>query len=332
MSDSPQAAHTPCPLPTSHTELAQLLGITSKQLTLLASSPRAFKGSGHYMRFEVPKKSGGTRCISAPNELLKQVQQRIALSILSRASAHEAAHGFLPGQSIATNAAAHVGAEVVINVDLEDFFPSITFHRVRGVFAALGCNEMIAPMLATLCTEPFEDERGRTTRAIRRLPQGAPSSPMITNLLCRRLDARMSGLSEVLGMVYTRYADDMTVSCGPQSTQNLGAMLAGIETIVGEEGFRLNPHKTRIQRRGQRQQVTGVVVNKSLSIARETLKRFRALLFQIERDGPQGKYWGEPDAHQDVLASAQGFASFVYMIDPDRGAPLLERVAALGHT
>jgi retron-type reverse transcriptase len=253
-------------------------------------------------------------------------------NILEKVAVHDAAHGFRRGRSIVSNAAPHAGAEVVVNLDLKDFFPTITFRRIRGVFRKLGYAEQVATILALLCSEPHTDTvqlDGRTyhvARGERFLPQGAPTSPAITNLLCRRLDARLFRVAEQLGFRYTRYADDLTFSASGESAANVGRILRRVRWVVEQEDLHVHPDKTRVWRRGRRQEVTGLVVNQRVNVSRKLLRRFRATLFQIERDGPEGKRWGNSS---NVLNSLHGFANFVAMVDPARGIPLRERVRAL---
>jgi retron-type reverse transcriptase len=312
-------------------ELAASMKITVGQLRFLSYSRRVSTVS-HYKRFQVSKKSGGMRQISAPMPRLKRAQEWVLRNILDRVPVHDAAHGFRRGRSIVSNAAPHAGADVVVNLDLKDFFPTITFRRVRGVFRKLGYAEQVATVLALLCSEPQTDAvqlDGRTyhvARGERFLPQGAPTSPAITNLLCRRLDARLFRVAEQLGFRYTRYADDLTFSASGESAANVGRILRRVRWVVEQEDLAVHPDKTRVWRRGRRQEVTGLVVNQRVNVSRRLLRRFRATLFQIERDGPEGKRWGNSS---NVLSSLHGFANFVTMVDPARGVPLRERVRAL---
>ena len=138
------------------------------------------------------------------------------------------------------------------------------------------------------------------------------------------MDARLAGAATKLGFTYTRYADDLTFS-GPK-TAEAGAMLHRIRFITGAEGFAEHPTKTRVLRKGRRQEVTGVVVNQQLGVDRETLRKFRALLFQVGKDGPAGKSWG---ASPDLFASAIGYANFVRMVDPAKGEKFLARAKEL---
>jgi retron-type reverse transcriptase len=284
----------------------------------------------HYVRFEIPKKTGGMRRISAPMSRLKHAQRWLLDHVLDRVALHDAAHGFRKQRSIVTNATPHVGAEQVVNVDLKDFFPTLEYKRIRGMFRGLGYGEAAATIFALISSEPEVDEieldgqRFYVANGVRKLPQGAPTSPAITNIVCRRLDARLAGAAAKLGFTYTRYADDLTFS-GPK-TSDAGTMLARIRWIAEQEGFAEHPTKTRVLRQGRRQEVTGVVVNRQLGVERDTLRKFRALLFQIGKDGPAGKTWG---ASPDLFASVIGYANFVRMVDPVKGAKLLATARAL---
>jgi len=318
------------PIVQSATEIAGALGITVPSLRFLAFSRRTATIS-HYVRFLIPKKTGGTRLISAPMERLKAAQHWILENVLEKVPVHDAAHGSRSKRSIVTNAAPHVGAAIVVNVDLENFFPTVVYTRVKDLFRALGYGEMAATIFALLCTEPDVDEvelDGRTyfvANGARHLPQGAPTSPAVTNLLCRRLDRRLRGAATALGFTYTRYADDLTFSARGKGPHDAGKMLRRIRWLVGQEGFAVHPKKTRVLRRGRQQEVTGVVVNDKPSVDRETLRRFRAFLFQLDKDGPNGKSWG---GSPDVFASAIGFANYVAMVDPARGAAVLAKAKA----
>ncbi|MGH1590339.1 reverse transcriptase domain-containing protein [Methylobacterium phyllosphaerae] len=313
--------------------LAEAMGIGLGELRFLAYD-RALSTVSHYRRFTIPKKAGGLRCISAPMPRLKRAQYWILDALLARVPVHAAAHGFVPGRSIVTNAAAHVGRDVVVNLDLKDFFPSLDYRRIKGKFRGLGYAEPVATVLALLCTEPDVDAveidgaRLYAARGPRRLPQGAPTSPALTNLVCTRLDARLSGLSGSLGFTYTRYADDLTFSASGEAAGKVGALLKYVHAIVTGEGFTVHPDKTRVMRRGRHQEVTGLTVNERVGVPRETLRRFRALLHGLERHGPAGRRWGAA-GEAGVLRAAIGFAQFVRMVTPETGAPLLAQARAL---
>ncbi len=309
-------------------ELANAMGTTVGELRFLAFARRVATTS-HYQRFHLPKKTGGFRLISAPMPRLKRTQGWILHHLLEQVAVHDAAHGFRRGRSIVSNAQPHVGADVVVNVDLKDFFPTITYPRVRGMFRKLGYSEALATLLALICTEPEVDDiqlDGRTyyvTCSERFLPQGAPTSPAITNIICRGMDARLTHTAEQLGFAYTRYADDITFSGSGDASCNVGRALRRIRYVVDDEGFQVHPDKTRIFRRSRRQEVTGLVVNRRVNVSRKVLRNFRATLYQIRRDGPAGKRWGNSD---DVIASIEGFANFVAMVDAEKGAKFQKQV------
>lgn len=309
-------------------EIAAAMGISLGELRFLAFARRASNVS-HYIRFKIAKKTGGERLISAPMPRLKRVQTWILYNILEQIDLHEAAHGFCRGRSIVTNAEPHVGADVVINLDLQDFFPSISYKRVKGLFISLDYSEAAATIFGLICTDAAVEAvelDGKTYYVAlgdRHLPQGAPSSPAITNLICRRLDLRLTKMAASLGFVYTRYADDLTFSASGENLRQICNVLKRTEAISTHEGFTIHPQKTRVLHKSQHQEVTGIVVNEKLNVDRETLKRFRATLFHIEKDGLAGKHWGN---HPDLIQSIEGFANFVAMVNPEKGDKLKEQV------
>lgn len=312
-------------------EIATAMGLSIGQLRFLAFN-RKVSATTHYIRFQIPKKTGGYRVISAPMPRLKEAQNWILENILEKVEMHEAAHGFRASRSIVTNARPHVGAEAIINIDLKDFFPSVAYKRVKGLFRSLGYSDGAATIFGLICTEAEVEQielDGKTyyvATSDRHLPQGAPSSPAVTNLLCRRLDRRLSKMADELGFTYTRYADDLTFSASGDDLKNICNVLRRTESVVAHEGFEVHPDKTRVLRRSRQQEVTGVVVNSKPNVSRKELKKFRAAIYQIEKDGPAGKRWGKSE---DVLASMRGFANYVYMVNPEKGAEFQSKVRAL---
>ncbi len=312
-------------------KLAALMQITVNELRFLAYT-RAASTSTHYQRFDIPKKTGGVRHISAPMPRLKRCQEWILHNVLEKIELHQAAHGFRLGRSIITNAKPHLQQDVLINLDLKDFFPSIDYPRIKGLFKSFGYSAAISSVFALLCSEHkiIETELDGETYYMatdkRVLPQGAPSSPAITNIICRALDARLHSAAKSLGFTYTRYADDLSFSGSDEAKQHAGQMLRRCAYIVAQEGFTVHPDKTRVLRKGQRQEVTGLIVNDELSISRKTLKNFKTVLFQIEKDGPAGKKWGQ-SSH--VLSAIRGYANFVSMVHPEKGAAFTTRVNAI---
>jgi len=330
--DAGKVARLGLPALPDHAALANALGESIPGLRWLAFH-REVSRTSHYVRFTIPKKTGGERLISAPMPRLKAAQTTIA-SWLSQLPLHDAAHGFVPGRSIVTNAAAHVGRSVVVNFDLQDFFPSIGWLRVRGIFEQLGYSRAVATPLALLCTEADVEEmevdgvRWFVQVGGRHLPQGSPASPVLTNLLCRRLDARLAGLALRLGFDYTRYADDLTFSARRDVvTPDTRLLLKCVPQIVGSEDLTVHPKKTRVMRRGRRQEVTGLVVNERLGVPREQLRRYRAVVHKVRSKGPKGLRWGSA---ADLFNGLMGFAAFVHMVDADKGRAMLAEVRSLG--
>jgi RNA-directed DNA polymerase len=312
-------------------QMRELLGIKSERQLgyfLLASD----RESGPYTRFTIPKRDGSERTICAPKSQLRWVQRQILDRILAKVPAHDAAHGFVPGRSTVTNATPHTGAKIILKFDLTDFFPTIHYYRVVGLFARLGYyvgdarfraaddSTHLAPTLARLCCfapDPFDWGNAVT-------PQGAPTSPAISNLVCRRLDARLEGLARRNGGVYTRYADDLTFSFRSKPV-DLGRFRWWVDQVCHQEGFFVNQAKFRVIRASQRQVVTGIVVNDELRIPRDARRRFRAILHNCRQHGVESQARGHPR----FSAWLRGFASYVYMVHPEEGTDFLRQVEEL---
>lgn len=309
-------------------EVAILLELDISRLRFLAYNRKVSKVC-HYKRFYMAKKSGGKRLISAPMPMLKQAQYHILNKLLYKLTIQDTAYGFVPERSIVGNAKQHLKKSVVINMDLRNFFPTITYKRVKGLFKSLGYAQKYATILALLCTEPETEEvkmdgqRYFVATGERHLPQGAPTSPVITNLICRTFDKRLLGAAKRLGFTFTRYADDLTFSCLESAKPNVGKLLWIAHKIVEEEGFVMHPDKLRIMHKGRHQEVTGIVVNEKLNVSRKNLKNFRALLFQIEKEGFEGKNWNNSTNLPECI---RGYANFVGMVHPVKGKVLKAQV------
>jgi len=311
-------------------DLANKMGLHLNDLRFLTYTQKLSQKS-NYVHFKMAKKTGGFREISAPKPKLKRLQYWILENILNKVEVSQEAHGFVSKKSIVTNAIPHIGKSLVINCDLENFFPTLDYPRVKGLFKSLGYSAEVATVLAVLTTEAqtkevlLDGEKLYLYTGKRFLPQGSPASPMITNLICRKLDSRMRGIAKSLEFTYTRYADDMTFSSNEYTKIN--KMMFWIKGITKEEGFILHPKKTKIMRKGACHEVTGVVVNEKLSINRKELKKFRALLHQIEQGGIEGKSWHGKS--ENLMASVWGYANFIKMVDADKGAKYMTQVKAL---
>lgn len=311
--------------------LCKVLNTTVSELRFLAYFRRVSTVS-HYMNYTISKKDGSLRHISAPKPRLKKVQRAILDELLSKLTIDSSAHGFCTNRSILTNAKPHLSADVVINLDLKDFFPTITYPRIWGLFKSLGFSDQLSTILALICSQSdqseviVDDQHYHLSSIERHLPQGAPTSPAITNLICRRLDRRLTGVARKLGFQYTRYADDMTFSGSNDKRDKINALKWQIRAVLKSEDFILHPDKTHIMTNGMRKEVTGIVVNDKPSINRKKLKQFRALLHQIELNGPDGKSWGQSD---DLFASIMGYARFVNMVDSKKGKKYLTQVKTI---
>jgi RNA-directed DNA polymerase len=329
------------------TALATALGIDAPTLRWMCFH-REVEPTSHYHFWTIPKRDGTKRSITAPKKELKAAQRWLLKNVVERLPVHSAAHGFLRARSIGTNAEHHAGADVVVKIDVKDFFPTVTFPRVKGLFRKGGLPENVATLCALLATEPPRDVvqfRGKTlyvAKGARACPQGAPTSPAITNAICLRLDRRMSGLARALGFGYTRYADDLAFSWrkakdteGSRAQAPIGTLLRGVATILDGEGFRVHRKKTAVRRSGSSQRITGLVVNKVTSeakaggtpparVPRETIRRLRAAIHNREK--------GKPGKEGESLASLRGMAAFVYMVDPKKGRAFLDKIDALDTT
>jgi len=312
-------------------QLADAMGISLSELRFLSYS-REVSRVHHYHQFEIPKKTGGTRKISTPMPRLKRVQYWLLDNILSEIPLHDAAHGFVAKKSIVSNAQAHLQSAIIINFDLKDFFPTITYKRIKGYCHKLGYSEQLASIIGLLCSEHSVDEIELdgdlfyVSKGERRLPQGAPTSPAISNLICYRLDKRLHGAVKDLGFSYTRYADDMTFSSKVADDNALKKLFWRVHQIIGDEGFVVHPDKTRIMRKGSCQEVTGIVVNEKQGINRKVVRRFKACLHQAKLDGIDQKQWG---SSHNFMSAIHGFASYIHMVDPEKGKRFLQQVAEI---
>jgi retron-type reverse transcriptase len=312
------------PVLSTPADVAAALDVSIPRLRWLAFHHPAARVT-HYTNFKVPKKSGGERTLSAPKREIRTCQEWILENVLSRIEVHPAAHGFVPSHSTLTNAQPHVGHDVVLNTDLEEFFPSITFFRVQGVFESFGYSPAVAAIFALLCTESprrtvnYNGTMLHVAAGERALPQGACTSPALSNLVARRLDSRLNGIANKLGWTYTRYADDCTFSASGEAGTKVGYLLARIRHISQDESFRVNEKKTRVLRRNARQSVTGINVNDGTTLPRKARRRLRAILHQAQRSGLQSQ---NRNGHPNYSAWLDGMIAYVSMVQPALGQKL----------
>ncbi|MCB9780311.1 MAG: RNA-directed DNA polymerase [Alphaproteobacteria bacterium] len=266
----------------------------------------------------------GRRLIEAPKARLKHVQRRVLHGILDALVVHPAAHGFVRGRDRRSHAAPHVGHEVVARVDLARFFPSIHRRRVTGLFEAMGYPRRVARLLAGLCaarTPPDVVEAGPADAPVRydapHLPQGAPTSPAVANALCWRLDQRLSARATASGHVYSRYADDLTIS-GPR--RGMRALVAAVQVIAADEDFVVAADKTRVMHQSEQQRVTGIVVNAQPGVPRRERERLEAILVNCGRTDPAAQ---NRDGHPDFAAHLRGRVAAVGAVNARHGEKLL---------
>lgn len=313
-------------------ELAHWLELTAGKVAWLTArflpGERFTVGTSHYVYSWERKRSGGARLIESPKPLLRQVQTRILREILDRVPPHPAAHGFARGRSIVTNARPHCGHEVVAKWDLADFYASVRLNRVVAIFRSLGYSREAAIWLASLTTSaappdlPIAGVSMRDVKpyASRHLPQGAPTSPALANLSAFSLDVRLSGLAKAFGGVYTRYADDITISGDIAFARRLRNVIPLVEQVIRQERFHVHPTKRKVLRQSQRQTVAGVVVNEKPNIRRDAYDLLKATLHNSAKFGAASQ---NRENHPDFAAHLRGRIAHIAMLNPARGEKLM---------
>ena len=342
-------APTSWPVPPLSTpaDLARRLGLEPGELDWMADRQGRGRttaaGPRHHYRYRwQAKRNGAARLIEAPKPRLRGIQRRLLDEVIARVPPHEAAHGFRAGRSVRTFVAPHVGRAVVLRMDLRDFFPSITAARVAALFRTAGYPEAVAGVLAGLCTNRvpaavWDDpaaptpgpDAGRSRRLYRQphLPQGAPSSPALANLCAYRLDGRLATLAEAAGARYTRYADDLVFSGGPDLARAIRRFHVHACAVALEEGFVVHTRKTRVMRQGVRQRAAGVVLNQRPNVPRADFDRLKAILHNCLAHGPHGQ---DRVGHADFHAHLAGRIAHVATLHPERGRrlrALFDRIA-----
>jgi RNA-directed DNA polymerase len=256
---------------------------TPVQLKALTYYANPENSRNRYKNFIIKKKSGEDRIIHAPIKGLKTILRALNFILQCVYEPRETVTGFVSGKSIVDNAKSHIGQNYVLNLDLRNFFHSFDRNRVKmgfilEPFNLNGDKEPLAFLLASLCTHPLNiDSEFKTV-----LPQGSPTSPTLTNILCQKLDRRLKGLAKRFGAVYTRYADDITFS-SQHNIYSIEEFNAELKRII-EEDQRLiiNPKKTRLQKAAFRQEATGLVINEKVNVHRRYVKQIRMWLYYLE--------------------------------------------------
>jgi len=337
-------------------DLLRLLSLTDQELDWFADrqarTTRAAAGPLTHYRHRIVASGSRVRVLEIPKPRLREIQRRLNRHVVHQLPLHPSAHGAVLGRSVRTCAEPHAGQQVVLRCDLEGFFSAVTAARVRGQLHLLDIEDEAADLVAALCTTQLPSAVWRavprpdgTAReggmaaadrlsahwrmgrrlAVPHLPQGAPTSSGLANAITFGLDHRLSRLADSVGARYTRYVDDLIFS-GDRGLP-VGALLAGVRSVVADEGFRLAANKTAVLGRARRQRVLGVVVNEGPAVARTERDRLRAILHNCARHGAASQAGGQPVA--EFAAALRGRLAWVASVHPGHGATLLAQFAAI---
>lgn len=333
----------PWHLPVLHglEDVGRLLRLSAGELEWFADGRHLARGVAamplqHYRVSTRLAPSGAVRVLEAPKPRLKALQRLLLARVLHGVPPHDAAHGFRPGRSVATYAAPHAGQAVVLRMDLEGFFASVSVGRVYGILRTAGYPEPVAHCLAGLFTtvlprsawarvpRPADDLLEAHWRLGRRLaaphlPQGAPTSPALANLAAHRLDMRLTALTRSWGGAYTRYADDLAFSGGRSWGRGTSRLIDAVSAIAASEGFRVNERKTAVLPRAGRQVLGGLVVNERPHVGRVEVDRLKAVLHNCVRSGPSSQ---NREGVLDFRGHLTGRVAWVAQHDAARGARL----------
>ena len=278
------------------------------------SKMMALLESNYYNRAYIQKKNGTQRTLDIPSVNLRIIQKWILDNILNRIKVSEYAMGFCKNKSIVSNASLHIGKKCIINLDVRDFFPSITQNQVFRVFYYYGYTAEVSHMLARLCTYNGH------------LPQGAVTSPALSNICCLKLDKRIALLAQKYNATYSRYADDITVS----GEYGIKKIIPIVKKIIEDEGFTLNEEKTRISYYYQKQEITGIVINDGkLRVPKKYLKRFKQEIYYCKKYGPANHLKHENVGKNNYKDHMYGKAYFVSMVDNDLGNRLIKELDSI---
>lgn len=288
--------------------------------------PQSVKTAHYHYRWQ-KKSSGEYRLIEAPKPILKSIQQQILVGILNAIPAHEAAHGFVSGRSVLSNAAEHVARQTLLSMDLDNFYGRIRFTRVVALFRTIGYSREVAIWLSRLTTSTAPSDLNTPAGSSsqirdwtrRHLPQGAPTSPALANLVAYSLDVRLSGLAKKFGVTYTRYADDLTFSGDRSFRRSLRIFIPLVGQILRNERYLEKKSKRHVATSAMRQSVTGVVVNEKLNVSRKQFDQLKAILTNCVRTGPASQ---NRDNHPEFRSHLMGRIAHMSMLNPRKGAKL----------
>lgn len=276
--------------------LANLMGLAPWILKRMVVSSHSF-----YRTFSIPKRRGGNRQIDAPYPSMIHAQRWIYTNILSKIDVNDAAMGFVPNRSVVDNAFVHNGKRCVLMMDVRDFFPSIKWYMVYAIFKKLGYPKNISQYLTSLCCLNGS------------IPQGAVTSPCLSNIICRRLDTRISSFSKSFNIIYTRYADDVTFS-GEEIPSKFGPLVG---FVFNSEGFELNHQKTRLIKGQHKKIVTGISISSGkLTVPKSKRRKIRQTVYYIRKYGAKGHQEHIGNADPIYLLRLIGYLHFWQYVEP----------------
>lgn len=310
--------------------LAILSGIEFQELKSIINSRH-----NHYSYYLIKKKKGGCRRIIAPHSNIKSLQKWIQINILDNVELSPFATGFIKEKSILDNAKMHENKGVILNLDLSNFFETINERRVYGIFKSLGYAPNLSVEFAKICTASISDYRFeqlseeeqeyfKDLHSLKEsvLIQGAPTSPGISNIICRRLDHRLSKLANKFGVSYSRYADDITISGDIDRLPNIGV----IRKIIENEGFIINWNKVGKYRTGQKQMVTGLLIDKKVRIPKKFKKDIYRHLYFCKKYGVSSHFQRVSPDKGYRREWIIGKILFVHSIEPDEAKKMMKLV------
>lgn len=332
-------ADWPVPRWSTVSELGDWLGLEPNELAWFADRKglERFAADGplrHYRYRWFRKRGGDARLIESPKPRLKQIQRRLLTDLFEAIPTHPAAHGFRKGRSVKSYVEPHAGQTIVLRMDLQEFFPSLEPARLTGLLMSVGYPEEVARTLTALCsnrvphdvwqTFPHRDQWERLRHSEQLLqrshfPQGAPTSPAIANLCAYRLDCRLAGLANWGRATYTRYADDLLFSGGPDFAAKVKRFHIYVAVIALEESLQVNHHKTRIMTQSLQQRVAGVVLNMRPNVPRAEYDQLKAILYQSTLTSPAAQ---NRDQHRDFRSHLAGRIAYLTQWNPQRGQKL----------
>ena len=279
-----------------------------------------------YQKFEIPKKSGGFRVIHAPNPRLNSILKNLNVILQLVSITNDKAYGFMPNKSIVDNAKRHTNQNYVYNIDLKDFFFSFDQNRIKMMLHNAPYNIKnlsVCSFIATLVTHHIEENKGnKLSDAV--LPQGSPTSPTLTNMLCYNLDRRLNGMAKRFNVTYSRYADDITFSSDRNVFRKEEFQAELVRIIEKDQNLEINPKKTRLQTKGNRQEVTGLTVNNQVNVISKYVKSVRMYLYYCEKyDIKKGsilyaKDIGKETSPEKLMNILRGKIDFLAMVKGKR--------------